>query len=294
MKDLIIPLVILFASIGICIIMVVIELKKTKKAQEIQKNFASTLPANYVSHTIGERLSYLSNTNDNKIIVCLANTNRTITHMESPFYVTKYEKIGLLGSSFVAFDDKNNKLLYVNDKNYFSHDNLEVKSIKYDDIISVQILEDGDAIFEKSALRTIGGTLAGGALLGGAGAVVGGLSGRSTQKKTVRSIKIKFILRSTITPSYEIVIYQGEKKAEKLKQYYEKADAIKDTISVILDRLDREASAKIQEQQAARNQTMENKNDSAVEQLSKLANLLEKGLLTEEEFKQQKEKILNS
>ena len=30
MKDLIIPLVILFASIGICIIMVVIELKKTK------------------------------------------------------------------------------------------------------------------------------------------------------------------------------------------------------------------------------------------------------------------------
>ena len=57
--------------------------------------------------------------------------------------------------------------------------------LKFSNIISVELTEDGQTIYSKSTIRTIGGTVIGGALAGGAGAIVGGLSGSSTKHKKV-------------------------------------------------------------------------------------------------------------
>ena len=48
-------------------------------------------------------------------------------------------------------------------------------------------------MFTKSTGRTIGGAIVGGVLMGGAGAVVGGLSGDTKQKKEVKNMDIKKI-----------------------------------------------------------------------------------------------------
>ena len=71
------------------------------------------------------------------------------------------------------------------------------KSLNYSDIIEVSYIENGDQLFTKSTGRTVGGAIVGGVLMGGAGAVVGGLSGDSKQNKVVKNMDIKILLRST-------------------------------------------------------------------------------------------------
>ena len=67
--------------------------------------------------------------------------------------------------------------------------------VPFDQIISVEILEDNTILQQKSSLRTIGGAVVGGAIAGGAGAIVGGLSGDSKQNKKVSKVQIKIKLR---------------------------------------------------------------------------------------------------
>ena len=71
----------------------------------------------------------------------------------------------------------------------------------YADIIEVSYEENGSQLYTKSAGRTVGGAIVGGVLMGGAGAVVGGLSGASKQNKEVRNMDIKILLRSTTRTS---------------------------------------------------------------------------------------------
>ena len=49
--------------------------------------------------------------------------------------------------------------------------------------MSVELLEDNTTIASRSLGRTVGGAVVGGVLAGGAGSVVGGLSGNQTMKK---------------------------------------------------------------------------------------------------------------
>ena len=75
------------------------------------------------------------------------------------------------------------------------------ESFNYSDIIEVSYEENGSQLYTKSAGRTIGGAIVGGVLMGGAGAVVGGLSGASKQNKEIENMDIKILLRSTIRTS---------------------------------------------------------------------------------------------
>lgn len=283
-----------YIAIGVIVLSFIVGIAddyiENHKTARNKKAYLDSLGTAVVEHKLGDRFSYFTFDTDKRVSVCLTNAKEAITRNESPFSITKFIELSRK-NGFVAFDDTNRKVMFACDENIFFHEKLEYLVAKYEDIISVQVLEDGDTIFQKSAMRTIGGTLAGGALLGGVGAVVGGLSGSSQQKKKVRTIKIKLILRDTQTPSFEFTIYNmGKMKSDELKIYYQDAEKIKDTISVILDRVDREAAA--EGQKATEKQKSTSLNVSVADELTKLAGLLEKGLLTEEEFKQQKAKIL--
>ena len=163
----------------------------------------------------------------------------------------------------------------------------------YSDIIEVSYEENGNQLFTKSTGRTVGGAIVGGMLMGGAGAVVGGLSGNTKQNKEVKSMDIKILVRSTEKSSFVLHFMDSltplNTKNENDKILYEKylknANEAKDLLSVIID--SSKQVAPIVSRPAI------SKEPSVADELIKLAKLKADGILTEEEFQAQKAKLLS-
>ena len=82
------------------------------------------------------------------------------------------------------------------------------KEIPFDNIISVEILEDNMVLFSKKV--SVGGAILGGVLAGGAGMVVGGLSGDTKQEKNVSKVTVKIKIRNYSMPSILIDCFNSQ------------------------------------------------------------------------------------
>lgn len=173
------------------------------------------------------------------------------------------------------------------------------KVIEYSDIINVIYEEDGNTLFSKSMARTVGGTLVGGALMGGAGAIVGGLSGDTSQVRTIQSMNIKILVRNTATPCVNLPINRhdevfntkDETSRKNYKSRIQEANDIKDLISVIIDNSSRQSTTTFT---SSHQKNDEPKSQTGIaDELVKLAQLKDAGVLSEEEFQQQKKKLLS-
>lgn len=166
----------------------------------------------------------------------------------------------------------------------------------YADIIEVSYEENGNQLYTKSAGRTVGGAIVGGVLMGGAGAVVGGLSGASKQNKEIKNMDIKILLRSTSRTSCVLhfkdidrVLKTKEDSDRKLYETYVKnANQAKDIFSVIID----DAKQVIAPTAQPVIQHVSTSSSSVADELAKLAKLKAAGILTDEEFQAQKAKLL--
>ena len=169
--------------------------------------------------------------------------------------------------------------------------------INYSDIIEVSYEENGSQLYTKSAGRTIGGAIVGGVLMGGAGAVVGGLSGASKQNKEIKNMDIKILLRSKSRTSCVLhfkdvdrVLKTKKEDDRKLYETYLKnANQAKDVLSVIIDDA-KQASTPIA--QPITQSVVAPASSSVADELAKLAKLKADGILTDEEFRVQKSKLL--
>ena len=169
--------------------------------------------------------------------------------------------------------------------------------INYSDIIEVSYEENGSQLYTKSAGRTIGGAIVGGVLMGGAGAVVGGLSGASKQNKEIENMDIKILLRSTIRTSCVLhfkdvdrVLKTKEDADRKLyEKYVKNANQAKDVLSVIIDNAKQVSTPTAQ---PIAQPVVAPASSSVADELAKLAKLKADGILTEEEFQAQKSKLL--
>ena len=178
-------------------------------------------------------------------------------------------------------------------------DTEQTKDIPFEQIISVEVLEDNTLLSSKSTTRSIGGALLGGALAGSAGMVVGGLSGDSVQKKKVSKVSVKIRIRDFSTPSLMITCFDalkltGHKEIKTTDNLYgqtykdelQNAQKIADYVSVIIDEVDRI------EKQSLSAQPSSAKESTVADELAKLAKLKADGILTDEEFQTQKAKLL--
>ena len=189
----------------------------------------------------------------------------------------------------LAIDDSSEKILYVTEK--------EENLIDYSSVLSVELIEDEMTIQKKSSTRTIGGALVGGVLSGGVGAVIGGLSGSSTEKTKVSQLAVKILLKDIKNPYVIIQCLESiasmdskgmfDKSSAYYKSRFKYASEIKDLLSIIIDRVD--SREKTQQSDIKRNDTYRNISD----ELEKLYNLKEKGIITTEEFNSQKRKLLS-
>lgn len=164
----------------------------------------------------------------------------------------------------------------------FSNNNKRTLILNFEDILSCEILKDGETTYKKSSSRTIGGVLLGGALLGGVGAIVGGLGGTTKKNVKVTRLELKLVIRDLQTPNWIITFFDGELQF-LLKNATENINQWKDIFSVIIDNVDKSEKGKEDIKEVAGN---------IYEQLHKIAELKDKGILTDEEFNTQKTKIL--
>jgi hypothetical protein len=83
-----------------------------------------------------------------------------------------------------------------------------LKFIKYSDVIESEILLEGDTVTKTSRSSQLGGAVVGGLLLGGLGAVVGGLSGKTITSKSLKNVSLKLLINDTSSPVH-IIDFMG-------------------------------------------------------------------------------------
>lgn len=187
-------------------------------------------------------------------------------------------------SAILVIDDNRQKLVLLS--------LTEIKSIcketNYEDLLSVSLETDGQTIFEKSTMRTVAGATVGGALFGGAGAVVGGLSGNTNSVKAIGKIVVKFVFRDIENPNYELVLLNvvspikpTDLDYNRVKKALALGNKIKDIGSIIIDKVDN-----------SKNEQSPISNLSVAEELKKFADLVKEGIISQKDFEEQKKKLL--
>lgn len=181
---------------------------------------------------------------------------------------------------------ENNEMLYI-----IKEDDSGIKQYDYtyNDILEVEVLEDGCQVTKTSRTSQLGGALLGGLLLGGTGAVIGGLSGNKVTTNMVQKGELKIIVNDKNNPFYILTFFICEKPIEKSKVI--ESIPYKDLLywHGLISLLIRNADAK--DKASISNDDRQN-NKSIADELNKLKKLLDEGIITEAEFKKLKEKLL--
>lgn len=145
----------------------------------------------------------------------------------------------------------------------------------YNEIISYELLENGEVVSSGG----IGRAIVGGVLLGPVGAILGGITGHKTKSKCL-SLQIKITLDNINNPTeYIDLVYITVKKNEPAyKEAIMYAQEIMSILQIICD---------------ARNVRDNNKEINNMEEMKKYKQLLDLEVITQEEFNQKKKELLN-
>lgn len=118
---------------------------------------------------------------------------------------------------------------------------LNQNEYQFKNIMGCELIEDGNSITSITGKKkaSLGKALVGGALFGGAGAIIGGTSGktRSTAIETnyCTNLKIKITINNLQTPCefIDIINRRTDRQSTKYKQSYEDAQKILSVIDII-------------------------------------------------------------
>jgi len=182
------------------------------------------------------------------------------------------KKIG----SFIEFDDINQKWLILSS---FLGKRNKSTVYNYSDIVDFELLEDGESVSSGG----LGRAVVGGALFGGAGAIVGGVTGQKTSNSICTSLRIKITLNDINKPTvYVELLKTATKKNHPIyKKSYKQAQECLSVLQLICNQ--QQPVTAIPEQQSV----------SAADEILKYKNLLDIGAITQEEFDEKKIELLN-
>lgn len=213
---------------------------------------------------------------DNEII---SKTNQSILNNEiAGFSPTK--SIGpQISNDRVYIDENNRKVLVINLLTQEKH------IINFEDIIECSILENG-ATVQKGG---VGRAIVGSAIAGGVGAIVGATTRGSASQ--INSLSVRIVTRDIKRPLVELKLIKTASKRDSswTKTYMHFAQEVYATIVSIIDSVQNST-----EQRSSKNTpcSTEHKQNHSVEILEQLADLRDKGILTEEEFTAKKQSVL--
>ncbi len=161
------------------------------------------------------------------------------------------------------------------------------RRLTYSEILSVEIIQDDISIVQTNRTSQLGGAIVGGVLFGGVGAAVGALSGKkqSTNGK-VKKLEFRLKINDTKNPIFIISKLDSETSMDGFiyKTYKNQLDHWHGVFEAIIKQAD-------SEHQNSNNKSQQTL--SVYDELKKLADLKESGILSEEEFTEEKKKLLN-
>lgn len=178
----------------------------------------------------------------------------------------------------LGLDDNIKKIGYFTPKEY--------KFYTYRDILRSEILVDGVQVTKTSRSSQLGGAILGGILAGGVGAIIGGLSASQETQTNINRIDINVIVNDVSSPQLIINVFNSRGDSKEKMDY---ARHWHNLMSVLIRQADLEDKEK---EDTRLNKYTNNETKSLADELEKLASLLEKGLLTKEEFDKEKSNLL--
>ena len=217
--------------------------------------------------------------------------------------------------TYNKYNFKETNIIYSDDRRYLISIDENSKQIclltsppariyNFKDIMKSEIVENGKTIVETSRGSQVLGAAVGGALLGGAGLIVGGLSGKKTQKSTIDKIDLVITVSDKSRPIYVLHILK-EKSGSKYEDKFELARKWHSIISIIIKEAEEaEATRKtnvqnianaFQKAKAPKGEKAKNEGNEnlyVADEIRKLKALKDEGILTEEEFTVKKTKLL--
>ena len=150
----------------------------------------------------------------------------------------------------------------------------------YEDIVDFELLEDDSSVIKGG----VGSAIVGAALFGGIGAVVGGTTGKKKVKQTCTNLTIKITVNNMAAPvEYIKLISSTTNKSSMIyRGAYQKAQEILSLLQLICNQRNTNNSA-FQET---------SHHTSAADEIRRYKELLDEGIITEEEFQAKKKQLL--
>lgn len=205
-----------------------------------------------------------------------------------PDFSPTQQVTGCDGNSGLAVDEPRKKICLITNNGAA----LSERIISYKDILSVELFEDGTSITKTVRSSQIGGAIVGGLVLGGVGAIIGALTGKTETSGKIKRIDLRLIVNDTKAPLHDVAFMnvKGKKDGMIYTQAIQQARRWHGIIEVLIKRADAEERlSQIEERPVPAALPA----PSIADEIKKLAELHSSGALTPEEFQQQKTRLLS-
>ena len=146
-------------------------------------------------------------------------------------------------------------------------------------LLGSEVIQDGKTVTTTSRGSQVIGAAAGGLVLGGVGAIIGGLSGKTESFDQLTGVHLRLLLENNEYPLHQINMHQGGYKTEPAVQLLAEANVWNSHLKSLMGN-------------AAENSSNAS-TDSLSRELESLSRLYESGQLSEREFEKAKSKILD-
>lgn len=164
------------------------------------------------------------------------------------------------------------------------------------DLMKSELVDDGSTVTSTSRSSQLAGALVGGLLFGGVGAVVGGLTGKKNNARTIKDLALHIVVNDRAKPLFVIDVLALKKAVggNKVKAPVLQAQKAQALIAGLIKTADDEDRAKEREQLVAiaapKPATQERA--SFADEFMKLAKLRQDGALSEQEFTDLKAELI--
>ena len=193
--------------------------------------------------------------------------------------------MGADGNTGLAIDEHRKSVCLINNR----QKNVSLRFCSYKDLLSSEVFEDGITVTKTVRSSQVGGALLGGLVLGGVGAIIGGLSGKTQTSGKVKSIDLRLTINDTKGPLHNVnfLVSETEKNNSIYQSAIQQARHWHGLIEILIKRADMEDKANITDN------TLKPDTRSIADEIKKLAELRDTGILSFDEFEQQKIKLLD-